>query len=73
MLIIFILFFKILMDIVGFLVKIKKGNRFIFIIVDDVMCYLEVFVLKSCDVESVVNVFIEFFSWVGILKVILID
>jgi len=66
-------FTKISMDIVGPLARTKKRHRFILTIVDDATRYPEAFALKTIDTVTVANTLIEFFSRVGVPRVILTD
>lgn len=74
MLIIDMLFECVVVDLVGLLyLIIDKGNRYILIVVDYSFRYLEVVVLKNIDIEIVVEVLVEIFSRVGILREVLLD
>lgn len=68
------LFEFVVVDLVGLLyLIIDKGNRYILIVVDYSFRYLEVVVLKNIDIEIVVEVLVEIFSRVGILREVLLD
>lgn len=68
------LFECVVVDLVGLLyLIIDKGNRYILIVVDYSFRYLEVVVLKNIDIEIVVEVLVEIFSRVGILREVLLD
>lgn len=49
------------------------GNWYILILVDFVLWYLEVVVLKGIEVERVVEVFVEIFCKFGVFVEMLID
>lgn len=69
-----ILFEWVVVDLVGFIfLVIDCGNRYIFIMVDYSIWYLEVIVLKGIEIECVVEVLFEFFIRLGIFKEILLD
>lgn len=68
------LFECVVVDLVGLLyLIIDKGNRYILIVVDYSFRYLEVVVLKNIDIEIVVEVLVDIFSRVGILREVLLD
>lgn len=74
MLIIIILFKCVVVDFVGlFDLWIIKGNKYIFILVDYVIWYLEVVLLLGIEIECVVEVLVDIFSCVGILRELLFD
>lgn len=69
-----ILFEWVVVDLVGFIfLVIDCGNRYIFIMVDYSIWYLEVIVFKGIEIECVVKVLFEFFIRLGIFKEILLD
>lgn len=68
-------FFKcVVVDLVGFIqLVISKGNCYILIVVDFVICYFEVVVLKGIEIEMVVEVFVDIFCRIGVFKEMFID
>lgn len=74
MLFIDVLFKRVVVDIVGFIYfVIDKGNRYILILVDFVIRYLEVILMFFIEIERVVEVFIDIFLRVGVLVEMLSD
>lgn len=56
-----------------FFLIIDKGNCYIFILVDYVICYFEVIVFFSIEIERIVEVLFEMFLRIGIFCEMLID
>lgn len=68
------LFYWVVVDIVGLLeLRMIKGNKYILMIIDFVICYFEVVVLFGIEIEWVVEVLVDVFSCVGVFREILID
>lgn len=64
----------VVVDLVGLLfLVIDKGNRYIFMLVDYLSCYLEVILLLSIEIEKVVEVLMDIFFRGGVLWEMLID
>ena len=66
-------FTRVAIDIVGPLIRTKKGNRYILTLCDYSTKYPEAVPLKVIDAETVANALIEIFSRTGIPKEILSD
>lgn len=49
------------------------GNCYILMLVDFVICYLEVVVFKGIEIEKVVEVLIDIFCRIGVLKEMFMD
>ena len=66
-------FTRVAIDIVGPLMRTKKGNRYILTLCDYSTKYPEAVPLKVIDAETVANALVEIFSRTGIPKEILSD
>ena len=66
-------FNKIVIDCVGPLTKTKKGNQYLLTVMCTATRYPEVFPLKNIKAKTIVNCLLNFFTSVGIPKVIQCD
>lgn len=66
-------FDRIGVDVVGPVVKSQKGNRFILVICDYAIRYLEAYPLKEVTAKQVANALLHFFSHIGIPSQVLTD
>lgn len=65
---------RIVIDILGELFLIKKGNKYILVVVDYYIKWIESFVILNMEFIIIVRVIVEeVICWIGILVVIYLD
>lgn len=68
------MFERIVIDIIGFFLKLDKGYLYLLVVVDYFIKFMEIFLLVNIEVEIVVEVIFKgWIKWYGCLSEIYLD